>query len=181
MGNIIHKLISKKIFWRFLYYKFAMHLPRKTNWGGVTSCVLRRYICRHIFEYCGENVNIEHGAKFGAGTKIRIGNNSGIGVNAVIPNGSHIGDNVMMGPNCYVHERNHDFTRTDIPMIQQGFLESKPVMIEDDVWIGRNVTIMVGRHIAKGSIVAANCVLTKDFPEYSVIGGNPSKLIRSRK
>lgn len=181
MDNIIKKMYAKKIVWRFLYYKFAIYLPRKTNWGGVFSCKIRRFICCHIFEYCGENVNIEHGARFGSGTMIRIGNNSGIGVNAVIPNGSHIGDNVMMGPNCYVHERNHDFTRTDIPMIQQGYLKGKPVVIEDDVWIGRDVTIMVGRHIAKGSIVAANCVLTKDFPEYSVIGGNPSKLIRSRK
>lgn len=180
MSNIIRKMSAKKVVWRFLYYNFAIHLPRKTNWGGKISCKIRCYICRHIFEYCGKNVNIEHGAQFGAGTKIRIGNNSGIGVNAVIPNGSIIGENVMMGPNCYVHERNHDFTRTDIPMIQQGYLEGKPVVIDDDVWIGRNVTIMVGRHISKGSIVAANCVLTKDFPEYSVIGGNPSKLIRSR-
>lgn len=180
MSNIIRSFIEKRVFWRFLYYHFAIHLPQRTHIGGAISCKIRRSICRHIFEYCGTNVNIEHGARFGAGTKIRIGNNSGIGVNAVIPNGSHIGDNVMMGPYCYIHERNHNFERTDIPMMLQGFLPGKPVVIDDDVWIGRNVTIMVGRHIAKGSIVAANCVLTKDFPAYSVIGGNPSKLIRSR-
>ena len=52
-------------------------------------------------------------------------------------------------------------------------------VIDDDVWIGRDVTIMVGRHISKGTIVAANSVVTKDFPEYSIIGGNPAKLIRS--
>lgn len=138
-------------------------------------------ICKHIFEYCGKNVNIERGAYFGAGTKIRIGDNSGLGVNCVIPNGSIIGENVMMGPNCYIHERNHAFDRIDIPMINQGYASRKPVVIEDDVWIGRDVTITVGRHISKGSIIAANCVLTKDFPEYSIIGGNPSKLIRSRK
>ena len=38
-----------------------------------------------------------------------------------------------------------------------------------------------GRTVKKGSIIAARCVLTKDFPEYSIVGGNPSKLIRSRK
>lgn len=86
----------------------------------------------------------------------------------------------MMGPNCYIHRRNHTFARTDIPMNKQGFSEPKSVVIEDDVWIGRDVTIMVGRRISKGSIIAANCVLTKDFPEYSIIGGNPSKFIRSR-
>ena len=179
-GNIIRTIIDKRILWRFLYYKFSIHLPQKTHRGGVISCKIRRYICRHIFEYCGTNVNVERGARFGAGTGIRIGNNSGIGVNCTIPDGSIIGDNVMMGPNCYIHERNHDFSRTDIPMIQQGYMAGKPVVIDDDVWIGRDVTIMVGRHISKGSIIAANCVLTKDFPEYSVIGGNPSRLIRTR-
>lgn len=66
-------------------------------------------------------------------------------------------------------------------MCQQGYTKGKPVIIDDDVWIGRDVTIMVGRHIAKGSIIAANCVLTKDYPEYSIVGGNPGKLIRNRK
>ena len=87
----------------------------------------------------------------------------------------------MMGPNCFIHHRNHRFDRTDVPMIEQGYSPSKPVIIEDDVWIGQDVTIMVGRHISKGTIVAANAVVTKDFPEYSIIGGNPAKLIRNRK
>ena len=174
------KTSSKKIIWRVLYYRFAIFLPQRTHLGGNVSCRIRRWICKHIFEYCGVNVNVEHGARFGAGTKIRIGNNSGLGVNCMIPNGSIIGNNVMMGPNCYIHERNHDFSRTDIPMREQGYSLGKPIVIDDDVWIGRDVTIMVGRHVAKGSIIAANCVLTKDFPEYSIIGGNPSKLIRSR-
>lgn len=65
--------------------------------------------------------------------------------------------------------------------MQQGFTPTKPIVIDDDVWIGRDVTIMIGRHISKGSIIAANCVLTKDYPEYSVVGGNPSRLIRNRK
>ena len=142
---------------------------------------IRRLLCKRIFEYCGENVNIEKGAHFGDGDRIRIGNNSGLGVNCHIPNGSVIGNDVMMGPNCYVHPRNHSFSNTDIPMRLQGYSENKPVVIEDDVWIGRDVTIMVGKHIKKGSIIAACSVVTKDFPEYSIIGGNPAKLIRNRK
>lgn len=136
--------------------------------------------CRHLFEYCGKNVTIEKGAYFGYGFHIRIGDNSGLGVNCVVPDGSIIGNDVMMGPNCYIHDRNHIFERTDIPMRLQGATIPKPVIIDDDVWIGRNVTIMVGRHISKGTIVASNSVVTKDFPPYSIIGGNPAKLIRSR-
>lgn len=148
--------------------------------GGGYSKRIRGFLCSQIFEYAGENINVERGAHFGKGFKLRIGNNSGLGINCTIPNDAIIGDNVMMGPNCYVHKVNHAFSRTDIPMCQQGFSEPKSVIIDDDVWIGRNVTIMVGRHISKGSIIAANTVLTKDFPEYSIVGGNPSRLIRSR-
>lgn len=137
-------------------------------------------VCRNIFEHCGKNVNVERLAFFGKGDKIRIGDNSGLGCNCVVPNGSIIGDNVMMGPNCYIISQNHNFDRTDVPMIQQGTSESLPIVIEDDVWLGRDVLITRGRKISKGTIIAAKCVLTKDFPPYSIVGGNPSRLLRSR-
>lgn len=173
-------------YWRniclVIYYCFAIYLPISyARVGGKMARKIRYYLCSKIFEQCGKNVNVEKGARFGKGTRIRIGDNSGLGVNCQIPDGSIIGKDVMMGPNCYIHARNHAFDRTDIPMMQQGYTKGKPVVIDDDVWIGRDVTIMVGRHISKGSIIAANCVLTKDFPEYSIVGGNPGKLIKSRK
>ncbi len=87
----------------------------------------------------------------------------------------------MMGPNCYCLTKNHRFDRTDIPMLEQGYQESLTLTIEDDVWIGRDVLIMPGRTISQGSIIAGGCVLTKDFPPYSIVGGNPSRLIKSRK
>jgi maltose O-acetyltransferase len=165
-----------------LYYCLFRHLPVSfSRFGGDISCRLRRWACSHIFEYCGKNVNIEKGAYFGRGDKIRIGDNSGIGINCQIPNGSIIGENVMMGPNCFVHSVNHSYERVDIPMSQQGYQEPKPVTIGDDVWIGRDVTIMVGKRIESGTIVAACSVLTKNFPEYSIVGGNPARLIKSRK
>lgn len=86
----------------------------------------------------------------------------------------------MMGPNCYIFSTNHAFDRRDISMIQQGHTIRKQTIIEDDVWIGRNVIFTPGRIVKKGSIIAAGCVLSKDFPEYSIIGGNPSRLIRNR-
>jgi maltose O-acetyltransferase len=169
----------KKRICRLLYYHFAIYLPQSAKCGGIGKKI-RYLLCRNIFDYCGKDVNIEKGARFGKGEHIRIGDRSGLGINCNIPDGSIIGKYVNMGPNCFVHYRNHRFDRTDIPMQQQGYTESKSVIIDDDVWIGRDVTIMIGRHIAKGSIIAANCVLTKDFPEYSIVGGNPGQLIRSR-
>ena len=62
----------------------------------------------------------------------------------------------------------------------QPELPETTVTIEDDVWIGQRVIILPGRTIAKGSVVGAGSVVTKDFPPYSIIGGNPARLIRSR-
>jgi len=168
-------------FFLFLYYGVFRYLPVSfSHCGGGWARRLRFWACSHIFEYCGKGANIERNVNFGRGDKIRIGENSGLGINCVIPNGSIIGRDVMMGPNCYIHSINHKFDRTDIPMIQQGITTPKVIIIGNDVWIGKDVTIMPGRTIANGTIVAARSVLTKDFPEYSIVGGNPAKLIRSR-
>jgi len=56
----------------------------------------------------------------------------------------------------------------------------KRTIIEDDVWIGRQVIMSPGRHIKEGTIIAAGTVLSKDFPEYSIVGGNLSRLIKYR-
>lgn len=55
-----------------------------------------------------------------------------------------------------------------------------PVVIEDDVWCGANVTILKGVTIGRGSVVAAGAVVTKSFPPYSIIGGVPARLLKMR-
>lgn len=166
----------KQLLFLSIYYGFARHLPSR-RFGGKE---LRRWCCKHIFKHCGKEVNVEHGAQFGTGVGISLGDKSGLGVNCWVPSNLTVGNHVMMGPNCTILDRNHEHSRTDIPMMFQGDTERKPVVIEDDVWIGCQVLIMPGRTIKKGSIIAGGCVLCKDFPEYSIVGGNPSKLIKSR-
>lgn len=173
----------KRRLFLFLYYSFAIYLPvSHTRLGRILHVKKIRYlICRRIFKHCGKNVNVEKGAQFGNGFDIEIGDNSGLGVDCIVPNNIVIGENVMMGPNCVILSQNHRFDRVDIPMILQGYqIGGGKSMIDSDVWIGRDVLMTPGRHIKTGSIIGAGCVLTKDFPEYSIVGGNPSKLIRSR-
>ena len=182
--NIRGKKVSfAQVICLVLYYCFAKHLPQSTTPFLGKICKFTRYIlCKKIFRFCGKNVNIEHGANFGWGINVEIGNNSGIGVNACVPYTIKIGDNVMMGPECYILAQNHDFVRTDIPMNQQGYKSGngKRTIIGNDVWIGRQVTMTPNRIIQDGTIIGACCLLCKDFPAYSIVGGNPSKLIRSR-
>ena len=92
-----------------------------------------------------------------------------------------IGNNVMMGPDVCIYVRNHAFDRTDIPMNMQGFAPEKPVVIEDDVWIGARVIILPGVHIGTGAVIGAGAVVTKDVPDYAVVGGNPARILKMRK
>lgn len=164
-----------------IYKVFASKLPVSySKFGGKLWKAVRFFLCKRIFAECGNNVNVERKANFGNGFGIKIGDNSGLGVNCTIPNDTIIGKNVMMGPNCYVLDSNHTFERIDIPMVEQGFSESKQTIIENDVWIGRDVLMTPGRTIKDGTIIGARCVLCKDFPEYSIVGGNPARLIRER-
>lgn len=175
--------MSKKI-WLIFYYLFARHLPQSHSfWGRLMMSKRIRYCCcKHIFKCIGKNVNIEKGAWFGRGFEIEIGDNSGIGINARILYNTKIGKDVMMGRNFIILESIHNHDRIDIPMRLQGIKKERDrVFIGDDVWIGNDVMVLGSRQILDGSIVAARTVLVKTFPEYSMIGGNPSLLIKSRK
>lgn len=164
------------------YYGLTRWLPNNdTLFIGAICGKLRAYNCRFIFKKMAKDAHVWRKAYFALGTNVEIGHESSLGVNCVVPDDIKIGNNVMMGPNCYIFHANHETSNTSIPMNQQGRGQHKKTIIEDDVWIGRDVTMTPGRIIKTGSIVGACCLLCKNFPEYSVIGGNPSVLIKSRK
>lgn len=164
-----------------IYYSVLRYLPSSSSiFFGSFFRFLRYHCCRHIFLECGCNVNVERGAFFASGSRLRIGDNSGLGINCHVPGDIVVGRNVMMGPNCYIFGANHAFDWVDVPFIEQGFEPPRQTVIDDDVWIGRNVCFTPGRHVKEGTVIGAECLLSKDFPPYSVVGGNPSRLIRSR-
>jgi len=90
-----------------------------------------------------------------------------------------LGDNVMVGPNVVMDTSRHNDARTDVPMKDQG-LAYAPILVGDDVWIGANVVITCGVTVGRGSIVGAGAVVTRDVPEFAVVGGVPARLIRMR-
>ena len=66
-------------------------------------------------------------------------------------------------------------------MFHKEFYNKHPVVIGNDVWIGDRVIIMPGVHVGDGSIIAAGAVVTHDVPPYTIVGGVPAKVIKSRK
>lgn len=115
--------------------------------------------------------------------EITIGDNCSIGEFAHISACSKIciGNNVLTGRYIYISDNSHGNTKAldiDIPPIKRKLVVKGPVIIEDNVWIGERVCILSGVHIGKGSIIAANAVVTHDVPAYSLVGGVPAKLIK---
>ncbi len=115
------------------------------------------------------------------GDGLSIGSYSSIGVESYIGCSGQIiiGNYVMIGPKITIIAENHKHDRKDIPMLLQGVIR-KGVTIEDDVWIGANVTILDGIKIGKGSIIGAGSIVTKDIPQYVIAVGCPARVIKSR-
>ena len=94
-----------------------------------------------------------------------------------------IGKKVIFGPHPTIITGDHR-----IEVVGKYIMDSNeklpannaPVIIEDDVWIGANVTILKGVTIGRGSVVAAGAVVTKSCPPYSIIGGVPAKVLKMR-
>lgn len=142
---------------------------------------IRYFIVKNIFKKTGKNVNVETRAYFGTGFEIEIGNNSGLGKNCRVPFNVKIGNNVMMADDILIMYQNHKYDRLDIPMREQGHSEYTQLVIGDDVWIGARVIILPSvRKIGSGVIIGAGAVVTKDIPDYAIVGGNPAKILKFR-
>jgi len=94
--------------------------------------------------------------------------------------GLNIGNDVMIGAGTKITTTSHDFEDIIKPMSQQK-ITCLPILLEDDIWLGFNVIVMGGANIGKGSILAAgSVVLGKTYPPFSILGGVPASIIRSR-
>lgn len=169
-----------RILFYLLYYFFARHLPTSCSPYALGAKQIRYWVCKHLFAKCGKNVNVEHGADIGTGKHIEIGDNSGIGVDCVVKR-AIIGRNVMMGPDVVFIPQNHSFSDPDKPLQEQGYTECGPIVVGDNTWIGTRAIVLPACKIGKCAIIGAGSVVTKDVPDYAIVGGNPAKVLRFRK
>jgi acetyltransferase-like isoleucine patch superfamily enzyme len=115
------------------------------------------------------------------GEYIKLGNNVGIGEFAYLggAGGLEIGDDCIVGQYFSCHPENH-ITEESNKLIRLQGVTRKGISIGPNCWIGSKVTILDGVSIGSGCIIAAGAVVTQSFPDQSVIGGVPSKLLKSR-
>jgi acetyltransferase-like isoleucine patch superfamily enzyme len=106
-----------------------------------------------------------------------IGDHTRIGMNNVLIGPINIGNDVMFAQNIVLSGLNHGYEDIAIAPRQQP-VSKKKITIEDEVWIGANSVIVAGVTIGKHSVVAAGSVVIKDVPPYSVVAGNPARMIK---
>ena len=94
--------------------------------------------------------------------------------------GVTIGNDVLVAGHSTINTVSHGHERCDIPVNDQPLLLD-PVVLEDDVWLGLNVTVLQGVTIGRGSIVGAGAVVTKSIPPWSIAVGVPAKVVGRRE
>lgn len=150
----------------------------------------RRYeMLQELFGSVGSNVSVGDDFICGFGCNIYIGDNVSVNMRCMFIdcNKIIIGNNVLIAPCVQINTSAHpvDFNDRLNPGWVKGSDEyrwrtyAKPIIIEDNCWIGAGSIILLGVTIGAGSVIGAGSIVNKDIPPYSVAAGNPCRVIRN--
>lgn len=117
------------------------------------------------------------------GGYIKLGEGTNIAQNSLVHSerAVEMGRNTLVASYVYfVGGGNHDFSRTDLPIIQQPSLSRGGIFIEDNCWFGAGVIVLDGSRIGRDCVIAAGAVVNSDLPPYSIAVGMPAKVVRNR-
>lgn len=116
---------------------------------------------------------------------IRIGSRTGIGAQAMIHSRVgcpvELGEDVLIGPKCFITAGgSYNIDRLDLPINQQEKIIDGGVIVENNVWLGANVTILGGVRLGNGTVAAAGAVITRSMPPNAICMGVPAKVVKMR-
>lgn len=183
--EVIYKIKEKISF----FYSFIWFKPQFNSFGKNSFIKKPDQIFNSKQISIGNSVRIEKGAilysvKEYAGVKyngeiiISDGVYGNRFLNLTSAKRIYIGRNVAFGPNVFLNDFDHGYLDINMNMITSPLSIKNGIQINDDCWIGANVFITGNVTLGKHCVVAANSVVTKSFPDYSIIAGVPAKLIK---
>ena len=167
-GFLIRRIWYKQFFYR------SGHLNIGIGCEFISPQMISFFGCSYISANCYFNAD---------GGQIEVGNsaafNRGAHINASCGGKISIGDHCLIGPGVVMRTADHYFSRTDMPLQNQGH-DHGDIIIDDDVWIGDNAVVLKGVHIGRGAIIGAGAVVTKNIPSMAIAVGIPAKPLRWR-
>lgn len=165
------------------FYEYAQLIL--SMFPGKLGEVLRRVMYKIFLKNVGRNFYTSLRIRIQGYENISIGNNVAINDCVWIAANKHkdgaitIGDNVLIGPFTVIHSGNHIIDNPNELINRQGFRFS-PILIDADVWIAAQCTILSGVHIGRGAVIAAGSLVNKDIAPYTIVAGVPAKPIGKR-
>lgn len=159
-----------------LFYSLVWQIP------GSTGDFLR---VRHLaprMKKVGSRLRVQSGTRFRSIENLEVGDNVTIGFDNFFQakGGLKLGDNVICAPGVKIWTTNHNIDDPDVPVREQGHTNA-PVVIEDDVFIASDAFILPGTTLSRGCVVSAGAVVNgKVYRPYSILGGNPARVIGYR-
>jgi acetyltransferase-like isoleucine patch superfamily enzyme len=129
---------------------------------------------RNVILHKGVRIDIAGGGTLALGEGTSINTYSRIECGCLVV----LGNNVLIGPNVYISDRSHTYDNILIPIKDQGYTIKGKLEIGDNTWIGIHACVIGNVKIGKGCVIGANAVVTKDIPDYSVVVGNPARIVK---
>ena len=164
------------------------NLLARLNATNITDSATRDALLRQMLGSIGKYSSIDINFHCECGKHIFIGDKVIINMNCTFldDNIIKIGNNVLIAPNVQLYTATHPINANERFVNDWDersgdlFFRTKalPITIEDNVWIGEKASIMPNVNIGKGAIIGANSVVTKDVSSYSIVGGNPARVLK---
>ena len=160
----------RRLLWCIAWSLFAAWLPYYlgNRWRVfLLKCFGMKY-CEHVAVYSSAKVwapwNVEMGSYVAVDDDVNL-----YSVDKIT-----IGTKVAISRNAFICTASHDITKPNRPLV------TAPITICDGAWIGARAIVLPGVKIGEGAVIAAGAVVTKDVEPWTVVGGNPAKLIKKR-
>lgn len=172
---IMPKYNPKPRLWVRLFINPLKHKKGKAS-------VVRRRTRMDVFPFnnftMGNNSTIESFSTINNGVgEVKIGNRTRVGMSNTIIGPVTLGNNINIAQNVVMSGLNHGYEDINTPPRDQP-VSTATITVEDDCWIGANSVITAGVTIGKHCVVAGGSVVTKDVPPYSIVGGNPARILK---
>jgi len=147
--------------------------------GGNLYTAIRSYLCRQFIASAGSEIHIRAKAFLADGRYLYMADRASIGPGCRIY-GARLGYGVVIGPNCVFFKENRGSDDLSKPVGAHGTTPINLPIVEDGAWVGERAIVLQGRRIGKGAIVGAGAVVSRDVEPFTIVGGNPARVIGHR-